>query len=36
MIATFYGFIYLLDMLYDRQIMEYANSAKPLVGQPDQ
>lgn len=36
MIATFYGFIYLLEMLNDWQITDYANSAKPLVGQPDQ
>ena len=27
-IATFYGFIYLLDMIYDWQIMDYSNSAK--------
>ena len=27
-IATFYGFIYLLDMVYDWQIMDYSNSAK--------
>lgn len=28
LIATFYGFIYLLDMVYDWQIMDYSNSAK--------
>jgi len=27
-IATFYGFIYLLDMTYDWKIMDYSNSAK--------
>lgn len=28
LIATFYGFIYLFDMIYDWQIMDYSNSAK--------